>query len=396
MSRLRTSWTDLVDDVTAELVVARSRAVTILVGVALSTGALVSSAGISATARDQIAADLAASTVDSLTVSAAASARAGGAEDVFPDDTEARVRELTLVREAGRVLELDGLVDGLVTRLPGTGPVDVPVLAATSGYLAARDSGAGQAPVWLLDGSEPVALLGLAAADALGVPVVDDPTGLTVQIDGATVQVVGYLTTRDEALAASIVVPYLQGVERLGSDARATLLVRSEVGGGPSVAEVVRAVVRPDRPDLLVTSPVVALESLRQGVSAQFARLVAWIGALLLAITALLISNSTASAVTARTPEIGLRRALGASRGQVTRVVVAEGALTGLLGGAAGTAVGLSVVVVVAAASSWSVDLDPTWALPAPALGLAVGVVASLHPASRASRISPALAVRHD
>lgn len=396
MSRLRTSWTDLVDDVTAELVVARSRAVTILVGVALSTGALVSSAGISATARDQIAADLAASTVDSLTVSAAASARAGGAEDVFPDDTEARVRELTLVREAGRVLELDGLVDGLVTRLPGTGPVDVPVLAATSGYLAARDSSAGQAPVWLLDGSEPVALLGLAAADALGVPVVDDPTGLTVQIDGATVQVVGYLTTRDEALAASIVVPYLQGVERLGSDARATLLVRSEVGGGPSVAEVVRAVVRPDRPDLLVTSPVVALESLRQGVSAQFARLVAWIGALLLAITALLISNSTASAVTARTPEIGLRRALGASRGQVTRVVVAEGALTGLLGGAAGTAVGLAVVVVVAAASSWSVDLDPTWALPAPALGLAVGVVASLHPASRASRISPALAVRHD
>ena len=392
MSRLRTSWTDLVDDVTAELVVARSRAVTILVGVALSTGALVSSAGISATARDQIAADLAASTVDSLTVSAAASARAGGAEDVFPDDTEARVRELALVREAGRVLELDGLV----TRLPGTGPVDVPVLAATSGYLAARDSSAGQAPVWLLDGSEPVALLGLAAADALGVPVVDDPTGLTVQIDGATVQVVGYLTTRDEALAASIVVPYLQGVERLGSDARATLLVRSEVGGGPSVAEVVRAVVRPDRPDLLVTSPVVALESLRQGVSAQFARLVAWIGALLLAITALLISNSTASAVTARTPEIGLRRALGASRGQVTRVVVAEGALTGLLGGAAGTAVGLAVVVVVAAASSWSVDLDPTWALPAPALGLAVGVVASLHPASRASRISPALAVRHD
>ena len=217
MSRLRTSWTDLVDDVTAELVVARSRALTILVGVALSTGALVSSAGISATARDQIAADLAASTVDSLTVSAAASARAGGAEDIFPDDTEARVRQLALVREAGRVLELDGLVDGLVTRLPGTGPVDIPVLAATSGYLAARDSGAGQAPVWLLDGSEPVALLGVGAADALGVPVIDDPTGLTVQIDGAAVQVVGYLTTRDESLASSIVVPYLQGVERLGS-----------------------------------------------------------------------------------------------------------------------------------------------------------------------------------
>lgn len=397
MSRsVRTAWLDTVDDVLQEISTRRARALVILLAVALSTGALVSSLGISGTARDQIAADIAASALDTITVAAAESARASEPAGVFPDDAEQRVRSLDLVEAAGLGMDLRGSITGATARLPGWPAADVTLLAGTSGYLLASGARLDEVPAWLLDGSEPVALLGRTAADTLDVPCVEDPTGLSIWVDGLALQVLGCIEADDDAISSSVVVPFRLGVERAGSDARAVLLVRTAVGGGPPVSEVLRTAVRPDRPDLLVTSPVVSVESLRHGVSAQLARFVAWVGSLLLTVTALMISNSMISSVATRTAEIGLRRALGASRGQVTRVFVTEGALTGALGGLAGGAIALTAVVVVSVVNAWSVSIDPAWTLLAPALGLVVGVLASIHPAWRASRISPAQAVRND
>lgn len=98
--------------------------------------------------------------------------------------------------------------------------------------------------------------------------------------------------------------------------------------------------------------------------------------------------------VLTRTPEIGLRRALGASRGTVAAVFLVEGAVTGALGGLTGAALTAWSVTAAAAASGWTAGLDAWWVVVGPALGAAVGTVSAVRPALRAAAIEPALAVR--
>lgn len=409
---------DLVDDVLIEVAARRGRALLMMSGVALSTGALVAALGISATASRQIAADLAAATLDEVVVAPAPAAageggpgtdpEAGGAgapadgvgasgvERVFPVDAEARARDVELVRAAGLVLDLSVVADVEVRRAgPAAPDTDVPVLAAGSGYLDAAHARTSGASTWLLDQSHPAVFVGTDAAGRLGLPVVADPTGLQLWVDGAPVPVAGYVDGTAD-LRAAVVLPYAAGLERTGSDRSAQLLVRTEPGAGAPVARVVRAAVRPDRPEQLTTSQVVSLASLRHGVATQLGRMVGTVGLLLLALTVLLIANAMVGSVVARTPEIGLRRALGFSRADVAAVVWGEGALTGFLGGCAGGALASVVVVAVAAANRWTPSLGLTWVLLSPVLGAAVGVLASVQPALRAGRVSPATAVRAD
>lgn len=113
-------------------------------------------------------------------------------------------------------------------------------------------------------------------------------------------------------------------------------------------------------------------------------------------LTCLLITNSMVVSVVARTEEIGLRRALGASRAGVSAVFWAEGLVIGFVGGATGSTVGAVAVVAVAAANRWTAHIDPGFFVVGPALGGFIGLLASAYPAWNATRISPALAVRSD
>lgn len=403
---------DVGEDVAIEVVARRGRALLVMSGVALALGALVASLGISATASRQVAADMAASTLDEVSVGVAPAAATdqdadppgaadGGATGAAPDrsfpvDAEARALAVDMVRSAGLVLDLTTTSAVEVTRLDPatTTPVTtVGLLAATSGYVHATGAAVRGATTALLDRSDPVAFVGVDAAGELGLPVTADPTGLQVWVGGSRVPVAGYLDGAGEVRSA-VVLPYAVGLADVRSDRHATLLVRTEPGAGAPVARVIRTAISPDRPERLTTSPVVSLDSLRRGVATQLGRLVGTVGGLLLALSALLIAHSMVVSVVARTPEIGLRRALGASRARVSAVIWAEGALTGLLGGAAGAALASATTVAVAAANRWTPALDVPWVLACPLLGAGVGVLACLQPALRAARISPAAAVR--
>lgn len=120
----------------------------------------------------------------------------------------------------------------------------------------------------------------------------------------------------------------------------------------------------------------------------------AWIGGFLLILTMLLITNSMVVSVTSRTTEIGIRRALGASRSAIAITFLVEGALVGFLGGLAGSVLSALVVLAVSAFSGWSAFLSAVWLAGGPLLGTAVGVLASVYPAVRAARVQPAIAVR--
>jgi putative ABC transport system permease protein len=118
------------------------------------------------------------------------------------------------------------------------------------------------------------------------------------------------------------------------------------------------------------------------------------LGALTLAVGAIGIANTTIVSVLERTSELGLRRALGATRLDIAAQILAETALLGLASGVIGTSAGVCITTAVAAVRDWSAVLDPTLALLAPLGSALLAVVAGAFPAHRASRIEPIAALR--
>ena len=94
-----------------------------------------------------------------------------------------------------------------------------------------------------------------------------------------------------------------------------------------------------------------------------------------------------------RRPEIGLRRALGATRGQIRVQFLAEAILLTLTGGAAGVAVGAAATAVYAHAKGWAVVIPPEPGPAGSAPPSLIGAVAGLLPALRAARMSPTQAL---
>ncbi len=378
--------------------------------VGLSAGALLSSVGISVQAAQQVGSGIAASTLDLVTISVVPANEnqrgrpADGESSTLPDDTDARLARVDLVESGGRRLDVSRAVAPVLARLPGgekpAGSEDAPqpaVVAVSAGYLRAARAGGEVERSFLLDVDRPIAFLGPDAARSLDVPITDAPTGLQVWINDAPFDVVGFLGRGGPAaLGNAVVIPYPTGLGMTGNDDDTTILVRTRPGAGAQVAEVITTAVRPDAPERLATSPVVSMDSLRRGVATQMGKLAAWIGVTLTVLTVLLIANSMVVAVLGRTREIGLRRALGSSRGLVAALFLTEGAAIGLLGGLVGAALAAVATLATAAVNGWTAVLELRWISMGPLIGTAVGLVASAYPARRAATISPALAVRSE
>lgn len=410
--RRRDIAVDFLTDVAIELRTQATKTLLLMVAVALSVGALVASVGITNNAAHAIDAELAASTGRQILIqlaentaegeqrTAQSSDSVGEAETDngnwnFPADAISRLQNLGVVENVGMSLPLSSLRATTVERKATKVIRDnQDVKGVTSQYFAA-DEVCATGAVSLMDSDLPVAMLGEQAAETYGISHSNDLTGVTLNIDGRQFAVVGFVAANTAAIG-EVFIPYSLAREIAGSDSESQVLVRSQLGAGPTVASTARLALRPDKPEILTASQIVSAGKTRNSVSDVLGKQAAWIGGFLLILTMLLITNSMVVSVTSRTTEIGIRRALGASRADVAATFLLEGFLVGFLGGLAGSVLSALVVVVVSAVSGWSAFLSIMGLIAGPVLGAIVGVMASAYPAARAARIRPALAVRAD
>jgi putative ABC transport system permease protein len=241
----------------------------------------------------------------------------------------------------------------------------------------------------------PAVVLGSEAAKRLGISSVAD--GPLVDVGGRWFSVVGIFAPVPLApdIDRSALIGYPVAEDLFGIvDAPSTVRVRTDPDRVQEVRDVLAATANPTDPSTAsVTRPSDALAAKAEADAALTALLLG-LGAVALVVGGVGIANTMVISVLERRTEIGLRRALGATRGDVRLQFLVEAVLLSGLGGGAGVLMGSGVTLGYASTRGWTPTV-PLFAVGGGVLiTLALGAIAGLYPAGRAARFAPADALR--
>ncbi len=242
---------------------------------------------------------------------------------------------------------------------------------------------------------EPVAVLGAAAAQRLGIDRIYP--GERVWLGGQWFYLAGILTPALLApeIDGSVLVGFPAAERYLGFDGHpTTVYVRGVTSQVAAVQSVLAATANPEAPNEVdVSQPSAALTARAEAQSA-LNSLFLGLGAVSLLVGAVGVGNIMLIGVLERRSEIGLRRALGATKRQIRSQFLSEAILLALLGGAAGVVAGILATAVYANTKGWTVVIPTTAWAGGLLAAVMIGAIAGLLPAIRAARMSPTEALR--
>ncbi|MFH9038846.1 ABC transporter permease [Streptomyces sp. NPDC017966] len=392
---------DLWSEALAGVLARPMRSALTTLGTVLGITTLVITIGVSSTAGNQIVGRFDALTATSVTVGvpSVASADPGPLVDWSGVDAVRRLAGVESVAAIADSQETAGVeVRAHHVVAPGETTGQTMAVVAASPTLPAAVRGGMTAGRFLDDGDiarhDRVAVLGDQAARLLGIDSVGNAPA--VFLKGQAYTVIGILggVEREQQLATAVILPPTTAADRMGLGTVTRVLINTALGAAGQVARQAPIALAPGaEASLTVTAPTDPAEA-RKGVQGDVNGLFLVLGLVSLVVGAIGIANVTLVTVIERIGEIGLRRALGASRRQVAGQFLVESTTIGLLGGVVGAALGMVVVVIVSAVKEWTPVLDVRLALGAPVAGALVGLLAGLYPSLRASRMEPVDALR--
>lgn len=241
----------------------------------------------------------------------------------------------------------------------------------------------------------PVAVLGSVTAERLGIRSLEAPT--RVWLGEEWFPVVGIMDSLalSPDLDRAALVSTAAAVDYLGADLVPTkLYVRANPATIEDVRNVLPATVNPENPDQVeVTRPSDALVA-REAAESALTSLFLGLGAVALLVGGVGIANVMVISVLERRGEIGLRRALGATKRHISVQFLGESLMLSLIGGLGGVVLGALITAGYAALRGWDVLIPAVAIIGGIIASLAIGAVAGLYPARRAASVSPTEALR--
>lgn len=235
-----------------------------------------------------------------------------------------------------------------------------------------------------------------------------DPIGRTIRVANQPMRVIGLLRKQGSVLGQNqdkiLYLPITSWQKKFGSRNSLDIFVKAKNGvpGVEASMDDVRVILRGRRrtafraEDPFSTVTAEALQMLWKNISAGLFSLMILISGISLVVGGIVITNIMLVSVVERTREIGVRRAIGATRSNIRRQFLTEAVLLSLGGGMLGVLLGMTIAKIISTVSPMPTLVKPSLIISGLLISVVTGVLAGVFPAWRASKLPPVEALRFE